>query len=108
MAQNKMLKGLAIGAVAGMVLSLIDRPTRTQTMDCLKQSGNHAKEFAKNPSHAIHELRIRYEHWSSTLDNRIKGVLHTLDQMEGYLEKVEDTDDEPSKQLEGPSKQLQG
>lgn len=108
MRDNKMLKGLAIGAFAGMIFSLIDRPTRTQTFDCLKQSGNYAKGFAKKPSHAIHDLRIKYEQWSYTLDKRIKDVLATLDQVEGYLKQVEQTEEEPPKQLEGPPKQLQG
>ncbi|KGX90319.1 hypothetical protein [Pontibacillus marinus] len=108
MGESKMLKGLAIGAFAGMALSLIDGPTRKKTVHCLKQSGSHAKGYAKNPSHAIEDLRIKYEQWSYTLDSQIKNVLDMLDQMEGYLSKVEQADEEPPKQLEGPPKQLQG
>lgn len=108
MGESKMLKGLAIGAFAGMALSLIDRPTRTRTVHCLKQTGNYAKGVAKNPSEAIHDLRIKYEEVSYTLDKRINDVLSTLDQMEGYLNKVESTEEEPPKQLEGAPKQLTG
>lgn len=92
MGDNKMIKGIAIGALAGAALSLFDRNTRTSTVDCLKKTGTFTKGYVKNPSDAIHDFRLKYQEWNRTLDQQVNNLVTMLDQLEGYLNKVEQLD----------------
>lgn len=106
MGQSKMIKGIALGALAGAALSLFDRNTRTSTMNCVKQTGSSAREYAKNPSDAIHNFRLKYQEWNQTIDQQVKNLVDILDQVEGYLNKVEELDTNKQEQLQEEPQQM--
>ncbi|MFC0522121.1 YtxH domain-containing protein [Pontibacillus salicampi] len=99
MARNKMLTGVAVGALAGALVSLFDKTTREDTTKCLKQMGTHTQGYIDNPSQAFHDLRSQYERATSTIDNSTKQAVSFLNKMEGYLNKLEEKDESPN-QLE--------
>lgn len=88
MNDNKFCKGVVIGAIAGGLVTLLDRNTRYQVWNTLKQTQTTTRYYIKNPSEAFHSVREGYESLSTELSNGVSGTLTILNQIQDTLEKV--------------------
>lgn len=61
MSRSNLWKGLVYGAVAGGVIALLDKDTRSYTMEQTRDAGRKCRSYVKHPSEAIHNLRMCYE-----------------------------------------------
>lgn len=50
---NKLIKGILFGALAGAAISLLDRETREKTVVQVKDCGRTVWHYSKNPSELI-------------------------------------------------------
>ncbi|MYL34863.1 hypothetical protein GLW08_15615 [Pontibacillus yanchengensis] len=100
MGQNKLMTGVALGALAGAILTMFDKTTRVQTGQCLKSMGTQTKGYISNPTQAIHDFRNQYERATNTLTQRTNDIVSFLDQMEGYLDTVEQQTEDQQEKLE--------
>ncbi|EKN67101.1 hypothetical protein M670_04749 [Schinkia azotoformans MEV2011] len=50
---NKLIKGILYGALAGAVISLLDRETRENTVNQVKDCGRTVWHYSKNPTELI-------------------------------------------------------
>lgn len=54
---NRFWKGMVIGAVAGGVLSLLDKDTRTAMKENCQNVSHGATALVKNPSHIVNQVK---------------------------------------------------
>ncbi|KIL47223.1 hypothetical protein [Jeotgalibacillus soli] len=59
MSNNKLTKGILIGAFLGGALSLIDRETRRQTFENAKKSGQAISDFTSNPKELANRVKVK-------------------------------------------------
>ncbi len=50
---NKLIKGILFGALAGAAISLLDRETREKTVSQVKDCGRTVWHYSKNPNELI-------------------------------------------------------
>ena len=80
---NKLVAGIALGAVAGAVISLLDRQTRQETTHKLKSATASVQHYAKNRDELKNELLAKVE----TAQNIYSKFAENKD---FYLEKIEE------------------
>ncbi|WP_053217209.1 hypothetical protein [Virgibacillus senegalensis] len=94
MSDSKLTKGIIIGAAVGGLLSLYDRPTRTQLVRNLKKTGSSAGYYLRNPSDAVRNIRECYEKAAGALSSGAESALEIMDQVQSTLENVSKLDDD--------------
>ena len=82
MGSNKFFKGVMLGAVAGGLLSLLDRSTRQEVGSTLKNSGNYISTYSKNPQQLIESSREVYEKLRTTADQVTRDIQFISDKVE--------------------------
>ncbi|KGP91017.1 hypothetical protein N780_17235 [Pontibacillus chungwhensis BH030062] len=95
MGENKLIKGMLIGALAGVVYALFDKDTRLEASTCVKRTSGKIREYAAHPSDAIHDFRLKYEHMAQAVTAGSEQAVHILDQLNEFLEKIESQSEEP-------------
>lgn len=80
---NKLVAGIALGAVAGAVVSLLDRQTRQETTQKLKSATANIQYYAANRDELKDNLLAKVENVQS-LYNRF------AEDKDYYLEKIEE------------------
>lgn len=80
---NKLVAGIALGAVAGAVISLLDRQTRQETTQKLKSASATIQHYAANRDELKDNLLAKVEA-VQTVYNRI------AEDKDYYLEKIEE------------------
>jgi gas vesicle protein len=98
MGNSKFFKGIMLGAVAGGLLSLLDKSTRQEVRVTLKNSGTNISKYSKNPKLLAETSKDVYEKLRTTADqvsrdiqfisekvNEIKGMTPQVKEM------IEDT-----------------
>ncbi|MBM7700057.1 hypothetical protein [Kurthia huakuii] len=80
---NKLVAGIALGAVAGAVISLLDRQTRQETTQKLKSASANVQYYAANRDELKDNLLAKVEA-IQTAYNRI------AEDKDYYLEKLEE------------------
>ncbi|KGX92988.1 hypothetical protein N781_14040 [Pontibacillus halophilus JSM 076056 = DSM 19796] len=93
MSESKLMKFVAIGSLVGLAVSMFDRTTREKTVSCLKQTSSQVKHYSSHPSEAVHSIRSSFAKWEGTINNGINEVLSVIDQVEGYLDKVTESEE---------------
>ncbi|MFJ8263761.1 YtxH domain-containing protein [Rummeliibacillus sp. NPDC094406] len=78
---NKLVKGIALGAVAGAALSMLDRSTRETTTKKVKHFVIDVQYFAYNPE----EIFDKIQSTTSRAQSMYKTFMHDKD---FYLEKI--------------------
>jgi gas vesicle protein len=71
---NKFLKGVMLGAVAGGLLSLLDKTTRQEVGVTLKNSGTNISKYSKNPKMLAETSKDVYEKLRTTADQVSKDI----------------------------------
>ncbi|MBW3112747.1 MULTISPECIES: hypothetical protein [Bacillaceae] len=82
MGSNKFFKGVMLGAVAGGLLSLLDRSTRQEVGSTLKNSGTYISTYSKNPQQLIESSREVYEKLRTTADQVTRDIQFISDKVE--------------------------
>lgn len=83
MMANKLVLGIALGAAAGMVISLLDRQTRNETTQKLKDVSANVQHYAKNRDELKDTLLAKVEN----VQNIYNQIAENKDY---YLEKIEE------------------
>ncbi|WP_028784889.1 YtxH domain-containing protein [Thalassobacillus devorans] len=100
MKEHKFWKGMIIGAVVGGAVTLLDKDTRNYVWNGTKQAGRSAKSYTSNPSEAIRQLRLQYNHLTNRVADGAKDVLEVLNKVEALLDKVSEWEKEIEKDVE--------
>ncbi|KGX88170.1 YtxH domain-containing protein [Pontibacillus litoralis] len=85
MRKNKLMAGIAIGAVVGAALSMFDKETREQATSCLKKAKTQTQVYVKHPSQAARDARTTFENTVQTIDRTTTEAMSVLTKLEGYL-----------------------
>lgn len=81
--ENKLLKGLLIGAAVGACISLLDKKTRQEVIEKGKQTTECMKHYVENPSEAKEKIKMKL--------NEVRQTLHTVsDDLTFMNEKVKE------------------
>lgn len=80
---NKLIKGILFGALAGAAISLLDRETREKTVVQVKECGRTIWHYSKNPSGLIEDVSDKI----SVARQKIEEV---TDDISFIVEKVND------------------
>ncbi|WP_079479280.1 hypothetical protein [Halobacillus salinus] len=99
MGQQKLWKGMLIGAAVGGGLMLLDKDTRSYVGQRGRSAGSTCKGYIKQPSQAIHSLRVNYEYVSKQLNKGVEELLELLSKLEDMLNKVGEINKEVENQL---------
>ncbi|WP_226584923.1 YtxH domain-containing protein [Halobacillus litoralis] len=100
MGQQKLWKGLVIGAVIGGVAALLDKDTRSYVGEKSRLAGSKCQGYVKHPSEAIHTLRVNYESFSNQVNKGVEDLLELLQKAESMLNRVGEINQEVKQQLE--------
>ncbi|WP_222599239.1 hypothetical protein [Aquibacillus kalidii] len=90
---NKLVQGMALGALVGGLLALLDRDTRNDVWNKVKTTQASTRYYAKNPSEGFQSLREGYINISSNISNGVTGALDILAKIQETLDSVSKLDD---------------
>ncbi|MBN9655743.1 YtxH domain-containing protein [Halobacillus sp. GSS1] len=99
MGQSKLWKGVLVGALVGGIAALMDRDTRQYVGEKSRATGSKCQSFVKQPSEAIHRVRVNYEAFSAQVNKGVEDLLELLDKAESMLNKVGEINQEVKEQL---------
>ncbi|UFU00010.1 YtxH domain-containing protein [Radiobacillus kanasensis] len=88
MGQNKMLKGILIGAVVGGAISLLDRTTRKEVMKHGKALMDYSVYYKNHPSEALQDVQDFYSGVLQKASTFTDNSVDMLKDVEDFLEKV--------------------
>ena len=106
MGSNKFFKGVMLGAAAGGLLSLLDRTTRREVGQTLKNSGNYISTYSKNPQRLVENSREVYEKLRTTADQvsrDIQFISEKVDEIKGMTPQVKEIIEETKETFEDSS-----
>ncbi|WP_102347775.1 YtxH domain-containing protein [Bacillus sp. Marseille-P3661] len=86
---NKLLKGMAVGAVVGAAISLLDRETRLSTTTNIKKYGGKLWSYAKNPEETITSLVNQVTNARNKIEELSEDVLFIMDKVNDIKETTE-------------------
>ncbi len=93
MGSNKFFKGVMFGALAGGLLSLLDRTTRQEVGSSLKSSGQYISSYSKNPQQLVDSSKQVYEKLRATADQvskDIQFISEKVDEIKGMTPQVKE------------------
>jgi|GEM_PF-1885333 len=99
MGQQKLWKGVWIGALIGGALVLIDKDTRQYVSVRSREAGTKYKGYVTNPSDAIHTVRVNYEQFSKRVSKGLEDLIEILNKAEDILNRVGEINQEVEQQL---------
>ena len=88
MGKNKLIRGILIGAVVGGVVALFDKDARAYAKKKAVDTSTTTKYFLKNPSEAIHNVRMTVDRLNRDLTKGVESTVNALEQVEETLEKL--------------------
>ncbi|MGG1631887.1 hypothetical protein [Rossellomorea sp. NRS-1567] len=106
MGSNKFFKGVLLGAVAGGLLSLLDKTTRQEMGTSLKNSGNYLSTYSKNPQRLVESSKEVYEKLRTTADQvsrDIHFISEKVDEIKGMTPQVKEIIEETKETFEDSS-----
>ncbi|WP_064094194.1 hypothetical protein [Rossellomorea aquimaris] len=106
MGSNKFFKGIVFGAMAGGLLSLLDRTTRQEVGSTLKNSGQYISTYSKNPKQLVDSSREVYEKLKVTADQvskDIQFISEKVDEIKGMTPQVKEIIEETKETFEDSS-----
>ncbi len=106
MGSNKFFKGVMLGAVAGGLLSLLDKTTRQEVGSSLKNSGNYLSAYTKNPQSLVDASKDVYEKLRTTADQvsrDIQFINEKVDEIKGMSPQVKEMIEETKETFEDSS-----
>ncbi|MCG1028053.1 YtxH domain-containing protein [Virgibacillus halodenitrificans] len=98
MAKRRLFTGMLVGAVAGGLAALFDRETREYTKGKLKNVKAGSSYLIKNPSDAVHKVRVAFDEFNTKITSSSESAINALEQVESTLEKY--TNKEESSRIE--------
>jgi len=91
--ENKLLKGLLIGAAVGACVALLDKKTRQELIEKGKQTTECMKHYVQNPSEVTDKIK--------TALHDVRETLHTVSEDITFMnEKVKEIKDLTPKVIE--------
>jgi gas vesicle protein len=72
--QNKLLKGLFIGAIAGAALSLLDKKTRDNVISKSRSAFSKIKQCAENPMEIADKTKEKMNSVKRTIEQTIEDI----------------------------------
>ncbi len=96
---NKLIKGVAAGAIIGGALMMLDRETRQYVTGRSKTCVSSCRNVAQHPSEAIYTLRTKYESFSDKLNSGIDQAIELLNKVESALNKIGEVDEAVNNQF---------
>lgn len=87
MAKRKIITNICIGATVGLLVSFLDKRTRTYTKEKVSCMKENVQDIKENPDKAVRTLRTAVEKINQSLGSGAENVLTTLDKVEDKLEK---------------------
>ncbi|MDC3413462.1 hypothetical protein NC797_12110 [Aquibacillus sp. 3ASR75-11] len=88
MARQRFFKGMAIGAVVGGFVTLLDKDTRNDVWSDVKSAGKRSRFYVQHPSEVMNEVRDFYESSTFQLSSKANSVLAVLTQIQETLDKL--------------------
>lgn len=92
MGENKLAKGIIVGALVGAAISLLDRKTREDTIQQMRECSKKIWDFSKNPAVLIENISEK----TAALRNKIEEVSEDVNFI---IEKVNDMKESSEKLL---------
>ncbi|GAA0288937.1 gas vesicle protein [Gracilibacillus halotolerans] len=90
MGKKKLIKGIAVGAVIGGLITITaDKETRQYVQGKLKDGCSLTAFYAKNPAYAVNRLNEGYQKRSKQVSQGITSALELLNELEDMTSKLE-------------------
>ena len=86
--RNKLFRGIIIGAVVGGIVALFDKDARGYAKSKAADTSTTTKYYLKNPSEAIHNVRMTVDRLNRDLTKGVESTVNALEQVEDTLEKL--------------------
>ncbi|BCB02461.1 YtxH domain-containing protein [Bacillus sp. KH172YL63] len=106
MGSNKFFKGVMLGAVAGGLLSLLDKKTREEVGTSLKNGGEYLSAYTRNPQSLVDASKDVYEKLRTTADQvgrDIQFISEKVEEIKGMSPQVKEIIDETRETFEDSS-----
>ncbi|MGR3762779.1 YtxH domain-containing protein [Rossellomorea sp. NS-SX7] len=106
MGNSKFFKGVILGAVAGGLLSLLDKTTRQEVGTTLKNSGTTITRYSKNPQMLADTSKDVYEKLRTTADQvskDIQFISEKVNEIKGMTPQVKEMIEETKETFEDSS-----
>jgi gas vesicle protein len=103
MGNNKFFKGVMLGAVAGGLLSLLDKSTRHEVGVTLRSSGTNLSKYSKNPKLLAETSKDVYEKLRTTADQvsrDIEFISEKVNEIKGMTPQVKEMIEETKETFE--------
>lgn len=86
MGRNKLFRGIIIGAVVGGIVALFDKDARDYAKRKAVDTSTTTKYFLKNPSEAIHNVRVTVDQFNQDFVKGVENTVNALEQVENTLD----------------------
>ncbi|KQU63057.1 hypothetical protein FZC83_06680 [Rossellomorea marisflavi] len=106
MGKSKFFQGVLLGAVAGGLLSLLDKTTRREVGASLKNGSSYISTYAKDPKQLVEASKEVYEKLSVTADQVTRDfrfISEKVDELKGMTPQVKDLIEETKETFEDSS-----
>ncbi|GAB3805571.1 YtxH domain-containing protein [Virgibacillus kimchii] len=88
MGKRKLILSVVAGAAVGGVVALFDKETRSYTKQKLGTVKTSSSYFLKNPSEAVHNVRVAFDTFNKNFANGAENAINALEQVENSLDKI--------------------
>ncbi|MCA0971927.1 YtxH domain-containing protein [Halobacillus litoralis] len=99
MGEQKLWKGVLVGAAIGGALMLLDKDTRKYVGEKSRSAGTKCSGYIQHPSEAVHALRMNYEYVSKQVNKGVEELLAILNKAEELIDKIGQINQEVEDQL---------
>lgn len=87
MKKYKISRNIALGALVGFAISLMDRHARKTVRTNLQCFTGNVKDCLKQPVQSIEKTKATVETWKRQFDQQSDQLLNAVEQVENTLEK---------------------
>ncbi|WP_164217394.1 YtxH domain-containing protein [Virgibacillus sp. YIM 98842] len=88
MGKRKLIVSVVTGAALGGLVALFDKETRTYTKSKLGTVKRSSSYLLKNPSEAVHNVRVAFDTFNKNFANGAENAINALEQVENSLDKI--------------------
>lgn len=87
MGRKKLCRGIIIGAIVGGIVALFDKDARDYAKQTAQDTSSKTKYFLKNPSEAIHNVRVTVDQLNQDFVKGVENTVNALEQVENTIDK---------------------
>lgn len=84
--QNRFLKGIVLGAIAGGAISLLDRETRKSVVESCKRGTKEVSYYLSHPNEIAEQIREKTHKLRTTVEQVSEDVTYIAEKVEELRE----------------------